>query len=134
MKTINSRKLAMLFGGILAATLAAGCYGGGDSGYGYSNGPYGGGYSSNYSSYGNSYPYSGYNSGYSYPQNNGNSYNAGYQNGVRADANRDRHEDRDQHVTVSRDVSKARVETHSTVARENVSRKESAATERSEKN
>ena len=127
----------MVLGGILSATLAAGCFGGGDPGYGYSNGPYGGGYSSNYSSCGNSYPYSGYNSGYSYPQNYGNSYNAGYQNGVRADANRDRHEDRDQHVTVSRDFgSNARVEARHSTARENTnySKRESGTTEHSEKN
>jgi len=117
----------------MAATLAVGCYGGGDGGYGYSNGPYGGGYSSNYSSYGNSYPYSGYNGGYSYPQNYGNSYNAGYQNGVRADANRDRHEG---HVTVSRDFGKAHVEARDSTAREstNYSKRESGTTERSEKN
>ena len=138
----------MVLGGILSATLVAGCFGGGGNGYpgyGYSSSPYSG-YSSNYSSYGNSYPYSGYNSGYgngygygySYPRNYGynNSYNAGYQNGVRVDANRDRGEDRnaDRHVTVSRDFGRARTETHSTAARENVSRKESGTTERSEKN
>jgi hypothetical protein len=43
----------MAFSGILAATLATGCFGGGP---GYSDGAY----NSNYSSYGSSYPYSGY--------------------------------------------------------------------------
>jgi hypothetical protein len=117
MKTINYRKMAMTFGGVLIATLAAGCYGGGGSGY--SNGPYG--YNSSYSSYGSSYPYSGYNGGYAYQRGSGNSYNAGYQNGVRADANRDRREDRatDQHtVAVSRDRAVARTETtHSSTDR-----------------
>jgi hypothetical protein len=110
MKAINCRKVVMTFGGILIATLAAGCYGGGGSGY--SNGPYG--YNSSYGSYGSSYPYGGYNGGYSYPRSYGNSYNSGYQNGVRADANRDRHEDSvtDQHaVAVSRDRAVARTET-----------------------
>ena len=74
----------MAFAGILAATLATGCFGGDE---GYSNGRYG--YNSNYSSYGSSYPYSGYNSGYSYPRSSRNSYNAGYQNGLRADEDRD---------------------------------------------
>ena len=32
MKTINYRKMAMTLGGILIATVAAGCYGGGGSG------------------------------------------------------------------------------------------------------
>jgi hypothetical protein len=81
MKTINHRNLVMTLGGILIATLAVGCYGGGG---GYSNGPQG--YNS---SYGSSYPYS----SYSYQRSSGNSYSAGYQNGVRADANRDRRED-----------------------------------------
>jgi len=70
----------MAFAGILAATLATGCFGGDE---GYSNGRYG--YTSNYSSYGSSYPYS----GYSYPRSSRNSYNAGYQNGLRADEDRD---------------------------------------------
>ena len=116
MKTTNYRKLAMTFGGILIATLAAGCYGGGS---GYSNGGYG--YNSNYSSYGSSYPYSNYDRGYSYPQSYGNSYNSGYQNGVRADANRDRREDRvtGQHaVPVDRDRAVARTETtHTSIDR-----------------
>ncbi len=54
MKTIDSRKVIMTLGGILIATLAAGCFGGGP---GYWNG--GGGYNSSYSSYGSSYPYRG---------------------------------------------------------------------------
>jgi len=96
MKTINYRKMAMTFGGVLIATLDVGCYGGGGSDY--SNQHYG--YNSSYSSYGSSYPYSGYNSG--------------YQNGVRAEANRDRHEDRvtERHaVAVDRDSAVARTET-----------------------
>jgi len=118
MKTTNSRKLVMTLGGILIATVAAGCYGGGGSGY-YSSQPYG--YNSSYSSYGSSYPYSGYRSGYSYPRSYGNSYNVGYQNGARADANRDRPEARvsDRHVAaVNHDSAVARTETtHSTVDR-----------------
>jgi hypothetical protein len=92
MKTIAPRKAGMVLGGILIATVAAGCFGGG---HGYSNDPYGynSGYNSNYSSYGSSYPYSGYSNGYSYPQNYGNSYSEGYQNGARADENRDRHQE-----------------------------------------
>jgi hypothetical protein len=89
MKIINSRRVVVAFGGILAATLATGCFAGGP---GYSQGPYG--YNSNYSSYGSSYP----DSGYSYPQSSGNSYNLGYQNGVRADGNRDN----SRHVVVAR--------------------------------
>ena len=118
MKTTNYRKITMTFGGILIATFAAGCYGGGGSGY--SNGP--NGYNSSYSSYGSSYPYSGYNGGYAYPRSYGNSYNAGYQNGVRADANRDHHEYRVERpacrVQSDRDRAVARTETtHSTVDR-----------------
>ncbi|HKN01537.1 MAG TPA: hypothetical protein VJX23_13560 [Candidatus Binataceae bacterium] len=98
MKTIDSQKIAIL-GAILAATLAAGCFGG----PGYSNQPYG--YNGGY---GNAYPY---NSGYSYPQTYGNAYNAGYQNGERADASRDSHQDRDQHVeVVTRDHDQTRTE------------------------
>ena len=112
---IPYRKMAMTFGGILIATVAAGCYGGS----GYSNGP--SGYNSSYSSYGSSYPYSGYSRGYSYPASYGNSYNVGYQNGARADANRDRPEARvsDRHVAaVNHDSAVARTETtHSTVDR-----------------
>ena len=111
MKTINYRKMAMTFGGILIATLVAGC----GSGSGYYNRP--NGYNSNYSSYGSSYPYSNYDRGYSYPQSYGNSYNNGYRNGVRADENRDRRQDRvnDQHaVAVNRDRAVARSETRHT--------------------
>jgi hypothetical protein len=126
MKAINYRKVAMTFGGVLIATLAAGCYGGGGSGY--SNGPYG--YNSGYSSYGNSYPYRG--SGYSYPQTYGNSYSAGYQNGVRADANRDRREDR---VNVDRDRGAVRTEpTHSSVDRDKVSLRDSDRANHTERN
>ena len=117
MKTINYRKMAMTFGGILIATLGAGCYGGGGSGY--YNRP--DGYNSNYRSYGSSYPYSNYDPGYSYPQSYGNSYNNGYRNGVRADENRDRRQDRvnDQHaVAVNRDRAVARTETtHTSIDR-----------------
>jgi hypothetical protein len=113
MKRINYLKIAMTFGGILIATLAVGCYGGGS---GYSNGGYGG-YNSSYSSYGNSYPYSGYSNARSY----GNSYSTGYQGGVRADVNRDRGENRvtgQRAVAVNRDSAVARTETtHSSVDR-----------------
>ena len=71
MKPINFRKVVVAFGGILVATLAAGCFGGGR---GYANRPYG--YSSSYSSYGDSYAYSGYDGGHSYPQSSENSYSA----------------------------------------------------------
>ena len=54
MKTIDPRKAIMTLGGILIATLAAGCFGGGP---GYWNSSYG--YNSSYSSYGSSYPYRG---------------------------------------------------------------------------
>jgi hypothetical protein len=89
----------MLCGGILAATLAAGCYGGGS---GYSNDPYGyygyGGYGRSYSSYNDD------NRGYSYPpQSYWNSYSSGYRNGARADENRDRYQARDteRHIVVT---------------------------------
>src|SRR5271154_1795018 len=62
MKTINSGKVAMTLGGILIATLAAGCYGGG--GY-YSGHPYGYSRSYSYNSYNSSYPYDGAHGGYS---------------------------------------------------------------------
>jgi len=99
MKTINYRKMAMTFGGVLIATLAVGCYGGG---YGYN---------SSYNSYGSSYPYSGY--------RGGNSYSTGYQSGVRADANRgDRGVTGQRAVAVNRDTAVARTETtHSSVDR-----------------
>ena len=125
MKLINSRKVAMAFGGILVATLAAGCSGGSR---GYSNNSYG--YNSSYSSFGDSYPYS----GYSYPQSYGNSYNAGYQNGLRADENRDHYQSRDTdlHDVVIRDRSEARHET--SVDRDRYSRKDSESGRRTEKN
>ena len=91
---ISSRKVVIAFGGILAATLAIGCFGGRQR---YSNGSYG--YGSNNSSYGSSYPYSGYDNGYSYPRSSENSYNSGYRNGLRADENRDSN----QHAVVDRD-------------------------------
>jgi hypothetical protein len=71
MKPINSLQLVVVFGGILVATLAAGCFGGGR---GYANNSYG--YNSSYSSYGDSYAYSGYHGGNSYPQSDENSYSA----------------------------------------------------------
>ena len=71
MKPINFRKVVVAFGGILVATLAAGCFGGGR---GYANNSYG--YNSSYSSYGDSYAYSGYHGGNSYPQSDENSYSA----------------------------------------------------------
>jgi hypothetical protein len=117
MKMINSRKLVIAFGGILAATLATGCFGGGSR---YSNGSYG--YDSNYSSFGNSYPYSGYDNGYSYPRSSENSYNSGYRNGLRADENRDNN----QHAVEARDRGEARSEAqHSRVGRDNYSRNDS---------
>ena len=127
MNTTNYRKIIMTLGGVLIATVAAGCYGGGGSGY--SNDPYG--YNSGYSNgYGNSYAYR--SNGYSYPQSYGNSYNAGYQNGVRADANRDRREDR---VNVDRDRGAVRTEpAHSSVDRDKVSLRDSERGNRTEKN
>jgi hypothetical protein len=71
MKTINSRKVMIAFGGMLVATLAAGCFG---SSRGYSTSS--SGYASSYSSYGDSYAYSGYDPGDSYPQSYENSYSA----------------------------------------------------------
>ncbi len=130
MKTIKYRKMLMTLGGVLIATVAAGCYGGGGSGY--SNNPYGynSGYSNGYGSYGNSYPYRG--NGYSYRQSYGNSYSAGYQNGARADANRDRREDR---VNVDRDRAAVRTEpAHSSVDRDKVSLRDSERGNRTERN
>jgi hypothetical protein len=69
MKTINSGKVMMAFGGILIATLAAGCFASSRS---YSTNS--SGYTSSYSSYGDSYAYSGYDRGYSNPQSYANSY------------------------------------------------------------
>lgn len=107
----------MTLGGILIATVAAGCYGGGGSGY-YSSQPYG--YSSSYSSYGSSYPYSGYSNGQYYRQNNVSSYNGGYQNTRRADENRD------QRVATTPDRGVTRTETqHANVDRDKVSLKDS---------
>src|ERR1700730_13463589 len=120
MKRINYRRLGVL-GGILSAILAAGCFGGGR---GYSNNPfcYNSGYysSTQYTNpYGNPYPYnSGYNSSYNdehwYPQSYRNSYSVGHPDGLRAEASRDRHEDRtaEQHVARDRDRGQARNETH----------------------
>ncbi len=117
MKTTNSRRLVMTLGGILIATVAAGCYGGGGSGY-YSSQPYG--YSSSYSSYGSSYPYSGYSNGRYYRQNNVSSYNRGYQNAARADENRD------QRVATTPDRGVTRTETqHANVDHDKVSLKDS---------
>jgi hypothetical protein len=94
-------------GGILAATLAAGCFGGS----GYSNSPYG--YKGTFytsrpyaGGYGNPYPYNrGYNDTHAFPQSfgNSNSYSAGLQYGVPAEASRDnfREPGNDQHVTAA---------------------------------
>jgi hypothetical protein len=73
MKPINSRKVMMAFGGILFATLATACFGGGQ---GFSTNS--SGYNSSYSSYGDSYAYSGYDRAYSIPQSYENSYSADY--------------------------------------------------------
>jgi len=124
-KAINYRKIAMTFGGILIATVAAGCYGGS----GYSNEPYG--YNSSYSSYGSSYPYSGYNSGYSYPRTSGNSYDATYQNGVRFGGNHDFN----QRAVVARDrVEAPESARKSSVDQDKYSRNDTEAVQRSEKN
>jgi len=126
MKTSNYRNIVTTLAGVLIATVATGCYGGGGSGY--SNGPYG--YNSGYRTYDNSYAYG--SGGYSYPQTYGNSYSAGYQNGVRADSNRDRREDR---VTVDRDRGAVRSEpTHSTYDRDKVSLRDSERANHTEKN
>jgi hypothetical protein len=125
MKTNNYRKMIMTLGGNLIATVAAGCYGGGS---GYSNNPYG--YNSGYRSYDSSYPYR--SGGYSYPQTYGNSYTAGYQNGVRADSNRERREDR---VTVDHDRAAVRNEpTHSSYDHDKVSLRDSERANHTEKN
>lgn len=126
MKTSNYRNIVMTLAGVLIATVVAGCYGGGGSGY--SNDPYG--YNSGYRTYDNSYAYR--SGGYSHPQTYGNSYSAGYQNGVRADSNRDRKEDR---VTVDHDRAAVRTEpTHSTYDRDKVSLKDSDRGNHTEKN
>jgi hypothetical protein len=122
MKMINSRKVVIAFGGILAATLATGCFGGGR---GYSNGSYG--YDSNYRSFGSSYPYSGYDNGYSYPPSSENSYNSGYRNGLRADENRDNN----QHAVEARDRGEAQ---HSKVDRNDYSRNNSEKGGNTERN
>ena len=117
MNTTNSRRLVMTLGGILIATVAAGCYGGGGSGY-YSGQP--SGYNSSYSSYGSSYPYSGYSNGQRYQQNNVSSYHGGYQNAARADENRD------QHVATTPNRGVTRTETqHANVDHDKVSLKDS---------
>jgi hypothetical protein len=90
MKLFNSRK-ALVLGGLLIVTLAAGCTAGpgySNNPYGYNSGyatspynsgyassyPYNSGYANSYSGYGSSYPYNG---GYQYPQNQ-QSYNQQY--------------------------------------------------------
>ncbi len=119
MKTTNLRKLVMTLGGILIATVAAGCYGGGGGGSGYySSQPYG--YNSSYSSYGSSYPYSGHSNGQHYQQNNVSSYHAGYQNPAPA------YENRDQHVATAPAHAVMRTETqHANVDHDKVSLKDS---------
>jgi hypothetical protein len=126
MKTINSRKLVVL-GGILAATLAAGCF---DSGGGYYGDPNGGYYNSS-PYYGSSRTYYPNNSGrnieHEYPQRYSNSYGAGYHDGVRADTSRDHQQERnsDHQAAVVRDRDQTRTEKVPTsVAREDNSRKE----------
>ena len=106
MKTVSSR--SAVIGAVLATTLAAGCFGGGQE---YSNNPYG--YNGAFytsrpyaGGYGNPYPYnSGYNDTHSFPQSfgNSNSYSAGLQHGVPADASGDYHRERAgaQHVAVT---------------------------------
>ena len=94
MKTTTSRRVSVM-SGILAATLAAGCFGGG----GYSNSPYG--YNGAFytsrpyaGGYGNPYPYNGgYNDTHAFPQSFGdsNSYSAGLQHGVVTEAAADSH-------------------------------------------
>jgi hypothetical protein len=126
MKTTNYRKMVTTLAGVLIATVATGCYGGGGSGY--SNEPYG--YNSGYSTYDNSYAYRG--SGNAYPQTYGNSYRAGYQNGVRADSNRDRREDR---VTVDHDRAAVRTEpTRTSYDHDKVSLRDSERPNHTEKN
>jgi hypothetical protein len=140
MRTISSRRVVVL-GGILVVTLAAGCFGGDR---GYSNSPYG--YNGAYytsrpyeGGYANPYPYnSGYNDTYSYPQSfgNSNSYSAGLQNGVRADAARDDHQERttDEHVAVTRDRGQAQTEKQRpSVDRADYSRKDSQSAHPSER-
>ena len=68
MKTTNYRKIAMTLGGILIATVAAGCYGGGGSGY--SNDPTATIVATVAMEL---QSYSGYSGGYSHPQSYGNS-------------------------------------------------------------
>ena len=118
MKTINLRRLVMTVGGILIATVAAGCYGGGGgSGY-YSSQPYG--YNSSYSSYGSSYPYSGYSNRQHYQQNNVSSYHGSYQNTAPA------FENRDQHVATAPNRGVTRTENqHTNVDHDKVSLKDS---------
>jgi hypothetical protein len=73
MKTTNSGKVMITFGGILVATLVTGCFG---SSRGYSTNS--SGYNSSYSSYGDDYAYSGYDRGYSSPQSSENLSSADY--------------------------------------------------------
>ena len=105
MKTTTYRKVLIL-GGLLAATLAAGCFGNGrgtsNSTYSYNGSfytsrPYDGGY-------GNPSPYnSGYNDTRSFPQSfgNSNSYSSGLQHGERVEASRDERRPSDGHVAVA---------------------------------
>jgi hypothetical protein len=128
MKTINSRNLLIL-GGILATTVAAaGCFGGG----GYSNSPY----SYNDGSYSSIQNNASYYPGRSYPQNSGNAnaYSAGYQNGVRADASADHHEDHTvvQHSAVTQDRNQAHTDKQLTSVAHNDSK--DSQTHQTEKN
>ena len=111
MKTTNYRKMAITLGGILIATVAAGCYGGGS---GYNNNSYGynSGYRSSYSSYGSSYP-----------------YRSGGYHDQRAFA----HDQRA--VAVDRDRPVARTEsTHASVDRDKVSLRDSGSANHVERN
>jgi hypothetical protein len=132
MRTTTLRRVSVM-GGILAATLAAGCFGGG----GYSNSPYG--YNGTFytsrpysGGYGNPYPYNrGYNDTHAFPQSfgNSNSYSAGLQHGVPAEASRDSYHERksEQHVAaaVTRPPDQARNERgHTSIDRDKDSRKD----------
>jgi hypothetical protein len=120
MKTISSKKVVIM-GAVLAATMAAGCFGGGQE---YSNNPYG--YNGAFytsrpyaGGYGNPYPYnSGYNDTHSFPQSfgNSNSYSSGLQHGVTADASRDYGHERasDHNVAEARPRVQARSERQTT--------------------
>jgi hypothetical protein len=131
MEIFKSRR-AVVIAALLAMTLVAGCFGRGSE---YSNIPYGnngGPYNSRPydGGYGNPYPYnSGYNDTHSFPQSfgNANSYSAGLQHGVPAEASRDSGHGSDQHATAvaTRPPDQARNERRPTsVDRDKDSRKD----------